>query len=144
MNDKQLFLQLTLSIPPQHPHLHERNKIHSSWKIIHMDKVKSGKTRLIANLENSEPSNDAIPFMTEKGHFTWIISIIISTHHFPLYGHNLKLNYVSGPRDIILSFWKVLLIIYIYKDFSKCSVYTRRINKHVGTWFSCNEKKNQL
>ena len=79
-----------------------------------MDKVESGKTRLIANLENSEPSNDAIPFMAEKGHFTRIISITTSTHHFPLYGHNLKLNYVSGPRDIILSFWKVLLIIYIY------------------------------
>ena len=87
-----------------------------------MDKVEGGKTRLIANLENSEPSNDAIPFMAEKGYFTRIISIITSTHHFPLCGHNLKLCLWS-QRDHSIILESLAHFIYISRFQQVFSLY---------------------
>lgn len=71
----------SLSIPPQRLHLHEKNQFKLKNNL--HGQSREWKTRLTGKLEISDPKKNAIPLVAEKSHFTRIISIITSTHHFP-------------------------------------------------------------
>lgn len=57
----------------------------------------------MADLENSDPKKNAFPLVTEKGHFTWIISMIAQlTTSFCQDNDIWKLNYVHELKHAIL------------------------------------------